>query len=189
MDITVIREDVKQQLSQERYAHTLRVVDEALMLAYRYDVSVVDAELAALLHDYAKCFSKTNLHDEIMRFSLPEDLLNYHHELWHGPVGAAISREKYAVSEDIYHAIYYHTAARKNMSHLELIIFVADYIEPARDFPGVNEVREIAKVNLEQAAQKALQNTLSFLLRQNALVYPDSILAYNALTNQCGSGK
>lgn len=179
--------DLSEQLSAQRYSHTLRVMHEAVILAEKYGESVSDVEIAAILHDNAKCLSKEILHEYISQFDLPKILLEYHHELWHGPVGAELARRNYGISDGIYQAIYNHTAARENMSRLELIIFVADYIEPARDFPGVEEVRDLAKVSLEQAALKALQNTIIYLLRRNATVFPESILAYNWLRNKYGS--
>ena len=67
------------------------------------------------------------------------------------------------------------------MTLLEKIIFLADYIEPGRKFPGVEEVRSLAKEDLDLAIIKALQNTVSFLLAKNQPVYPDTIYTYNDL--------
>lgn len=189
MDIVSLKSKVKENISNDRFLHTLRVMDEAVVLAERYGESTEKAMLAALLHDYAKCLPAQLLKDKITEFQLPVDLLKLHHELWHGPVGAELAKSEFQIDSDIYHAIYYHTTARESMSKLELIIFVADYIEPARDFTGIKEVRELAKINLEQAAQKVLQQTIIYLIKQNAIVHPDSFSAYNALTIQIGSGK
>ena len=70
------------------------------------------------------------------------------------------------------------------MSQIELIVFISDYIEPARSFPGLDEVRKLAKENLQKAAQQALKNTIIHLVNKNALIYPDTILAYNDLTKK-----
>lgn len=189
MDINRIKLNVQAMLSNERYLHTLRVMDESVKLAKQYGLAPEQAKLAALLHDYAKCLPVEVLKAEINTYKLPSDLLSYHHELWHGPVAAEIARREYNVNADIYNAIYYHTTAREGMSLLELIIFVADYIEPARDFEGVAEVRKLAEIDLEQAAQKAIQNTVIYLMRKNASVYPDSFHAYNGLTNKLRRSK
>lgn len=68
--------------------------------------------------------------------------------------------------KEVLKAIKYHTSGRPNMTLLEKIIYVADYIEPGRQFPGVEEVRELAKTSLDQALIKSLQNTITFLLKK-----------------------
>jgi predicted HD superfamily hydrolase involved in NAD metabolism len=67
------------------------------------------------------------------------------------------------------------------MTLLEKIIYVADYIEPGRHFPGVEEVRELAQSDLDLALIKSLQNTMMFLLKKNQAVYPDTFQTYNSL--------
>ena len=67
------------------------------------------------------------------------------------------------------------------MSPLEKIIYVADYIEPGRKFPGVEEVRELAEQNLDKALLQALKNTISFLISKNQSVFPDTLYTYNEL--------
>src|SRR5699024_8778339 len=152
-------------------------------LAQKYDVSIHRVKTAALLHDYAKCFSINELKDYIQTFNLPTELLSFHHELWHGPVAAELVKERFSImDEEILNAIRYHTTGRVGMTTLEYIIFVADYIEPARSFPGIEEVRLMAKVNVESAARKALRNTIIFLMNQDQAVHPDSYMAYNHLT-------
>lgn len=183
MNETEAKTIVKKRLSTKRYEHTIRVAETATQLAKCYNISPQKAALAGLLHDYAKCDTIDELKQQISAFQLPSELLDYHSELWHGPVGAMAVKEKYRIMDhNIIHAIYYHTTARENMSLLEKVIFVADYIEPGRSFPGVDEVREVAKINLDLAAQRALRNTIIHLLKKEAIIYPDTFLAYNQLT-------
>ena len=68
------------------------------------------------------------------------------------------------------------------MTRLEYIIFVADYIEPARSFPGVQEVRALAKNDLRIATRAALKNTIIYLMKKDSVIHPDSFGAYNMLT-------
>ena len=76
-------------------------------------------------------------------------LLSFHHELWHGPVGAMIARKEFGVTdEDMLNAIRFHTTGRAGMSPLEKLIYIADMIEPGRDFPGVETLRELAEENI-----------------------------------------
>jgi len=181
---------VKSKLSKDRYEHTLRVAQTAKQLAEIFNASTKKAVLAGLLHDYAKCNPPDELKEQIKHFRLPKHLLHYHKELWHGPVGAKIIKEEYMVTdEDIFHAIYYHTTARENMSLLEKIIYVADYIEPGRKFPGVEEVRKLAEVNLDLATHRAIRNSMIHLLKKDAIIFPDTFLAYNQLTKIIGGVK
>ncbi|MFD1362991.1 bis(5'-nucleosyl)-tetraphosphatase (symmetrical) YqeK [Lentibacillus salinarum] len=181
---------VRPHLKQARFDHTLRVADTAIELAEKNGSPADKVELAAILHDYAKYFPLTDMKRVIKENELPEDLLDYHHELWHGPVASVIVKRDYGVTDlGIQKAIYYHTTGRANMSQMETILFVADYIEPGRSFPGVQEVRDTAQVDLDQAAWMALRNTILFLVGQHKTVYPDTFYAYNDLTIRLNGGK
>jgi predicted HD superfamily hydrolase involved in NAD metabolism len=103
-------------------------------------------------------------------------------ELWHAPVGAyLVEKEVGIVDSDILNAIRFHTSGRPNMTLLEKIIYVADYIEPGRHFPGVEEVRELAKLSLNKALIMAIHNTIVFLMKKKQQIYPDTFLTYNDL--------
>ena len=176
---------VQSQLTTKRFEHTMRVAQTAKELAELYDVDVKKAELAAILHDFAKDFPIEKLRDVLDKGDYPKDLLLYSQELWHGPVGAYLLESKYGITDkDILHAVRFHTTGRAQMSKLELIVFVADYIEPGRQFPGVEAVRQIARKDLYKAGWTVARNTIQFLLGKNALVYPDTIDIYNDLTRR-----
>lgn len=180
---------VEPHLTQKRFEHTLRVKDTAINLAKLYDESIEKAELAAVFHDYCKYRSLDEMERIIKTTSLPKDLLNFHHELWHGPVASVLIDQEYGIDDgEIKQAIYSHTTGRANMSKLEMIIFLADYIEPGRDFPGVVDVRETAKKDLALACWMASKNTISFLMKKNATIYPDTFYAYNDLTKRTNGG-
>jgi predicted HD superfamily hydrolase involved in NAD metabolism len=109
-------------------------------------------------------------------------LLDYHPELWHGPVAASIVQERMGIrDEDVLNAIRYHTTGRAGMTRLEKIIYLADYIEPGRQFPGLDEVRELAEKDLDSAVKKAIGNTIIFLVEKSAPIFPDTFKAYNDL--------
>lgn len=176
---------VQSQLTTKRFEHSLRVADTAKKLANLYGTDEEKAELAGILHDYAKCFTMDKLRQLLIEGQFSEDLLLYHQELWHGPVGAHIMKTKYGMTDvDVLNAIQFHTTGRAQMSKLELVIYVADYIEPGRQFPEVEEVRHIAQEDLYQAAWTISSNTIRFLLQKNMLVYPDTIHVYNDLTRR-----
>jgi predicted HD superfamily hydrolase involved in NAD metabolism len=173
---------VKSRLSTKRFEHSLRVAETARELAKRYGVHEDKAELAAILHDYAKDFAVDKLKEFVIEGGLSEDLLLYHHELWHGPVGSYLLKTKHGITDqEVLDAIEFHTTGRAQMSRLELVVYVADYIEPGRQFPGVEEVRKISQEDLNRAAWIVSRNTIQFLLQKSALVYPHTIHVYNDL--------
>lgn len=175
---------VKEQLTDHRYQHTLGVMETAISLARKYGADEQKAELAAIFHDYAKFRPKEEMKEIIVSQGFPEDLLTFNAELWHAPVGAyLVEKEAGITDQEVLDAIRYHTSGRPGMTLLEKIIYLADYIEPGRHFPGVDEVRELAKESLDRALIKAVQNTILFLMKKSQTVYPDSFYTYNDLIN------
>ncbi|WP_040207909.1 bis(5'-nucleosyl)-tetraphosphatase (symmetrical) YqeK [Neobacillus jeddahensis] len=173
---------VKKQLTEHRYQHTLGVMETAISLAGRFGADVKKAEIAAIFHDYAKFRPKNEMKEIIINQGFPEDLLTFNSELWHAPVGAYLVEKEAGITDhEILDAIRYHTSGRPNMTLLEKVIYLADYIEPGRHFPGVEEVREMARENLDLALIKAVQNTIFFLMKKNQTVYPETFFTYNDL--------
>ncbi|KAB7670107.1 bis(5'-nucleosyl)-tetraphosphatase (symmetrical) YqeK [Bacillus sp. B1-b2] len=178
---------VKKQLTEKRYIHTIGVMDTAINLAERYGEVKKKAELAAIFHDYAKFRPLDEMKQVIVEQNMDPNLLLFHSELWHAPVGAyLVEQEAGIIDEDILGAIRFHTSGKPNMSLLEKIIYLADYIEPGRDFPGVNEVRELAKENLDKAFFQAVKNTIIYLIRNNRAVFPLSVDTYNYYSKKSG---
>jgi predicted HD superfamily hydrolase involved in NAD metabolism len=173
---------VKQQLTDHRYQHTLGVMETAIALAKQYGGDEQKAELAAIFHDYAKFRPKEEMKEIIISQGFSEDLLHFNSELWHAPVGTYLVEKEAGINDpEVLDAIRYHTSGRPGMTLLEKIIYLADYIEPGRHFPGVEEVREEAKSNLDQALIMAIKNTMIFLMKKNQTVYPDTFYTYNDL--------
>jgi predicted HD superfamily hydrolase involved in NAD metabolism len=178
---------VAEQITEHRYIHTIGVMETAIHLAHLYGEDPMKAEIAAIFHDYAKFRPKEEMKQIIEEQKMPSQLLEHNSELWHAPVGAYLVEKEVGINDqDVLNAIKYHTSGRPNMTLLEKIIYVADYIEPGRHFPGVEEVRELAQTNLEQALIKSLQNTMMFLLKKKQAIYPDTIQTYNFLVLKGG---
>lgn len=176
-------------LTKERMAHTLRVADTAEDLAKKNQEDASLITTASIFHDYAKYRPLDEMERIIRGSNLPKDLLHYHHELWHGPVASILIEQEYGITnKNIKQAIRYHTTGRPDMSSFEMILFVADYIEPGRDFPGIDTVRTAAEKSLNQATWKTLQNTIQFLTGKNSTIYPDTFHAYNYFTKQINGG-
>ena len=182
MNREVALELVEKQLTERRYQHTLGVAESAIELANRYGADVKKAELAAIFHDYAKFRPKEEMREIIVSQGMASTLLDFHSELWHAPVGAyLVEKEAGITNTEILDAIRYHTSGRVGMTLLDKIIYLADYIEPGRLFPGVDEVRETAKISLNQAVIEAMRNTIVFLMKKKQAVYPDTFHSYNDL--------
>ncbi|WP_033828354.1 bis(5'-nucleosyl)-tetraphosphatase (symmetrical) YqeK [Bacillus andreraoultii] len=172
---------VKQHLPEKRYIHTIGVMETAIELAKKYGCDERKAELAGIFHDYAKYRPVEEMRQVIIKERMPQELLKFHSELWHGPVGAFLVKKEVGISdEEILHAIRYHTTGRPNMTVLEKVVFLADYIEPGRKFPGVEEVRVMAQTSLDDAVFRALQNIIIFLTSQKSAIYKDTIDTYNS---------
>ncbi|MEH7384037.1 bis(5'-nucleosyl)-tetraphosphatase (symmetrical) YqeK [Bacillus sp. JJ1521] len=173
---------VEEQLTEHRYQHTLGVMETAIELSKRFNADEKKAETAAIFHDYAKFRPKDEMKQIIIDQHMPSDLLIHNTELWHAPVGAYLVKTEVGIEdEEILGAIRYHTSGREKMTLLEKVIFVADYIEPGRHFPGVEEGRELAKQNLDNALIYALRNTIMFLAKKNQAIYPDTLKTFNSL--------
>lgn len=183
----MIREEllnqVKEQMTAHRFIHTMGVASTAVILAARFGADPEKAELAGLLHDYCKFWDKSKMQEIMEREeAIPSLLLQYDKELWHAPVGAVVAKQELGVEDqDVLNAIGYHTSGRPGMSKLEKILWLADYIEPGRQFPGVDEVRELAEHHLDAALVKALSNTITFLMKQKKRIYPLTFETYNDL--------
>ncbi len=172
---------VKEQMTDHRFLHTLGVASTAVTLAERFGADPQKAELAGLLHDFCKYWEKSKMRGIMEREpSIPADLLDYDKELWHAPVGAIVARQELGIEDqEVLDAIAYHTSGRPGMSRLEKILWLADYIEPGRQFPGVEEIRELAEQHLDFALAQALGNTISFLVKQKKRIYPLTLQTYN----------
>ncbi|PAE21889.1 phosphohydrolase [Bacillus sp. 7504-2] len=173
---------VREHLTEHRYQHTIGVMETAILLARQYGADEKKAEVAAIFHDYAKFRPKEEMKQIILAEKMAPELLQYNSELWHAPVGAFLVEKEVGIADmEILNAIKYHTSGRVGMSILEKIIYLADYIEPGRQFPEVEEVRELANKDLQLALIKAVQNMISFLMNKNQPIFPDTFHTYNDL--------
>lgn len=185
MDIQQIKEKVQQNLSEKRYMHTLRVSELAKQLAEQFGVEVDQVEKAALIHDYLKETPNEQLHQYIASANDPAQVLNAHPILWHGPAVAEIATDTFGITDQsIIEAVRYHTTGRPHMNAVEEIVFIADYMEPARSFPGIEDVRNAAEESIEQGIAIALGNTITHLVSQRAKIHPLTFKAYNAYIDQ-----
>jgi predicted HD superfamily hydrolase involved in NAD metabolism len=178
---------VRAQMHEKRYRHTLGVARSAVLLAKRFGADPVKAELAGLLHDYCKCWPVDKMFEVLVRHDMPTDLLEGEKELWHAFAGAIVIQTDLGVTDpEILQAVRYHTTGRAGMTLLEKVVCVADYIEPSRSYPGVDQIRELAEKDLDAALATALGGTIQFLIDKQKTVYPLTLIAYNDLISRKG---
>ena len=180
-DLKKYENEILERIGEKRFLHTIRVKDTAIKLAKIHDVDVEKAEIAGFLHDCAKIRDKKDLIKAAKENNLllTKEMIKAP-QIIHSYLGALFAREFYGIDdEDILNAITYHTTGRANMSDLEKIIFLADYIEPLRNFDGVERARELANKDLDAAMYFALNNTLRFLVERDSYIVPATVLARN----------
>lgn len=197
-----IKKYLKKHLTKERYQHTVGVAHTAVAMGMRYNPDTSNAEFikraetAGLLHDCAKCMDNDKKIKICEKNNIPcSDFEISHPYLLHGKVGAYIAQNKFDIlDEDILQAITWHTTGRPEMSLLEKIIFIADYIEPSRNpIPELDVIRQLAFVDIDKAMEKILSNTLKFLEKKGnpmdkmTQITYDSYVSVNTTTYKGGS--
>lgn len=176
---------VEPQMSAKRFAHVLRVEEMALALAEHYQVDEQLVSIAALTHDYAKERPDADFLAVIKENHLDPDLKIWGNNVWHGVVGAElVAEELHIYDERILTAIRQHTIGGAAMSSLSQILYMADYIESGRTFPGVEEVRALAFDDLAASVGWQTQHTLNYLITQKLPVYPGTLETYNVWSTQ-----
>lgn len=176
LSLKKLRKEMKKVQDSRRFEHTLGVEYTAAALAMRYGCDIQEARIAGLLHDCAKCLTDEKRLSICRKHDIPVTAVERKNPfLLHAKVGAYLARKKYGVkNQDILNAIRSHTTGRQNMSTLEKIIFVADYIEPGRTHAPANlaEIRKLAFVDLDKTLLRILEETLNYLKTSNGDIDP-----------------
>ncbi len=173
-------EQIRNQMSEKRLNHVLGVERMAIRLAKENGVALEQASIAALVHDYAKERSDSEMIQIIKEQKFDQDLLVFGNPIWHGIVGAYLIEHELGITDpEIIEAVKLHTTGAKKMSQLAKVIYVADYVEEGRDFPLVEEARKIAFENLDQAVAFETKHTLAYLVNKEVKIYPKTIETYN----------
>lgn len=177
---------LKQNLTENRFYHSMEVAKEARNLAINYDIDYEKAFLSGILHDCCKCFNKEQILNACKKYKFElDDVLSSQLDLSHSFLGSFVAYDVYGVKdEDILNSIKYHTTGRKNMSILEKILYIADYIEPTRNyFEGIEKARELAYKNLDEAMCYILKNTIKFNENKGRQIHYLSLEAYEFYKN------
>ncbi|WP_338211664.1 bis(5'-nucleosyl)-tetraphosphatase (symmetrical) YqeK [Lactobacillus juensis] len=170
----------KSNMTEDRFKHCIGVSKTAQKLAELNQYDIDKAALAGFIHDYAKQVSVEEYREVIKTKGFDQDLLNWNRSIWHGIVGTYfIQRDLKITDSEILTAVRRHTTADVEMTTLDKIVFMADYIEPGRSFPGVEEARKITYANLDEGVGYQLAHTLGFLIEKRNKIYPRTLDAYN----------
>ena len=178
-ELSWLREKAYAYLKPKRIAHVAGCENEAVMLAVYWGEEPEKAAEAAILHDIAKKFKL----EEQLRISEKYGIINDHTELacpkiLHAKTGAAMARDLFGVDDAVYEAIRWHCTGKPDMTLLEKIIWLADYIEPTRDFPGVEKIRKLAYEDIDKALAASLEMSLAFIRKEGGEPYTDTVKAY-----------
>ncbi|MDO5724868.1 MAG: bis(5'-nucleosyl)-tetraphosphatase (symmetrical) YqeK [Tissierellia bacterium] len=177
---------LKKDIGKERYLHSLNVVKVAKELGKRYNCDLKKCEIAALYHDCGKLIPFQRQIDKLKEYniSLDQEILDAK-PIVHAYLGAYIAKNEYGIIDtEILNAIKYHTIGRENMTMLEKIIFVADFIEPNRSFEGVEKLRNLAFENLDKTVYEGVKQNIIFIVNSDYYIYEPAIKIYNHLRSK-----
>ncbi|MGO2695613.1 bis(5'-nucleosyl)-tetraphosphatase (symmetrical) YqeK [Bavariicoccus seileri] len=171
---------VKKALSDHRFEHCVRVEQTAIGLARHYGVDEEAASICGLSHDWCKELSKSDQLKWLHKAGLSQTLSDYGSAIVHGPVAAYRLKHEYGLThKGIYDAIWQHTIGGEHMDDLARVLFVADYIEPKRDFSGVEIARNLARTSLKEACDFKISHSLEHLVTTHKPIYPEAVTVYN----------
>jgi len=181
MDNNFIISELKEKLSPRRYEHTLGVMHTAEKLARHYNADVDKCVTAAVLHDCAKDMENNKMIEICNNNGMEiDEFYSYTPDLLHSLAGTIVAKNIYGIhDEEILDSIKYHTTGRWNMSLTEQIVFIADFIEPGRTMPGVEEIRDMAFNGLDEALFVVVDRTIKHVIFKRALLHPDTIHCRN----------
>jgi len=162
-------------IAPRRQAHTLGTEMEVATLAERWGADAAEAREAAILHDVTKGLDRGEQLRLCEKYGMmPDAVESENPKLLHAMTGAGWARDEFGVNDAVFDAILYHTTGRPDMTLLDKIIYIADYIEPNRDFPGLDALRDMAYTDLDAAVAYGLALTAEQLEEKGAAVHPRS---------------
>lgn len=162
-------------LKPSRVNHVLGCRDTAVALAKRWGADETDAARAGLLHDITKALDGERQLTLIGEYGIILDAFYRENpKILHALTGALVAQRLFGENEAVVQAIRYHTTGKADMNLLQKIVYVADYMEPGRNFPGVEKLRELAFSDLDAALKLGLTMTLELLKQQGSEISPES---------------
>lgn len=182
-----------QRVKPNRYVHCLSVAKTARKIARAYDLDDRVARMAGLLHDWDKGLSPQRLADRVVDYQLPFDkeIVTTMPWILHGPTAAAVLEDQFPeLGKDVFQAIARHTVGACDMSELDMVIFVADKLEPTHDIEEYKLIAQnIGMVSLEELFFQVLQEGLSYLVRERRPLYAQSVEVWNCYCTKIGDSQ
>lgn len=181
VDISQMQGKLKDMLLEKRYLHSLNVMETAKDMAKYYHADAEKAEIAGLLHDCAKNYSTAEMFILCEKFGIELDsVAKKQPGLIHAFLGAEVAKREFQIDdEEIYDAIYYHTVGKPKMGVLTKIIYIADGIEPLRNYDGVDTLRELAYRDLDKAIIYQMDLTIKQVIKKGTLLHPGTVNTRN----------
>ena len=179
-----IKNDLKENLTEYRYIHSLGVMEMAEELATIYNVDVESTRLAGLLHDIAKEMTEEESLKYVAENSIAiDDIEKINVSILHGKIGADIAKKKYGVNEQIQKAIQYHTETNPNMDTLAKIIYVSDKIEKNRKSEkfDLEYERNLAKEDIDAAVLFIIDASIKKVIKKGKLLHPTRVETRNKI--------
>ncbi len=172
---------LRERLTERRFIHSLNVAESAKELAQIYGYDEAKAYTAGLIHDCCKDTPAGLQLSYMLENKMPlTDMEISTAKLYHAMCGSMFIQKEFGIDdEEIINAVRYHTTGRKNMSLLEKIVFIADFISEERDYNGVDVMREKARRSLDEAIVEGLSFTIKDLIDAGRVVHTDTLDAYN----------
>lgn len=176
---------IRERLSDYRFYHSLCVAESARLLAKRYGADEEKAEVAGILHDITKECSEIEHLEIIKKADMPiSPLEKSGKKFYHQMSGSAYANVILGIEDkEILDAIRYHTTGRENMSIMDEIIYLADFISADRDYEDVDIMRQQVEKGKEYGLLYATEFTIKSVVSKNALLHPDTVNAYNWILN------
>lgn len=185
-DLCKMEKKLKKAVDSDRFHHTLGVMFTAASLAMVWDVDLTKARVAGLLHDCAKCISNEKKIEMCRKNKISVSKFEIENPfLLHAKLGAYLAEKKYDVNDpEILGAITWHTTGKPDMSMLEKIIYVADYIEPARyKAPNLALVRKLAFSDIDECVYQILKDSVDYLAANPKTMDVTTVEAYQYYKN------
>lgn len=172
-------------LKPKRVNHVLGCAEMAVRLAEKYGADPMLARRAGLLHDITKAMDGP---DQLLLLDeydiIVSDFERNHPKLLHAKTGAGVAKYVFGECDEVCRAIYWHTTGKPDMALMEKIVYIADYMEPNRSFPGVEELRKAVFQDLDRGLLKGFEMCIDELVRENKTVCQDSVDARDYLRRQ-----
>lgn len=171
------------ELKPARFRHSRDVSRTAVRLAECWGADIEQARLAGILHDCARGLRGEALFEAAKAAGLePSEIENKQPALLHAPLGEIWARTRFGVEDPtVLQAIRRHTTGAAQMTLLDKVIYIADFIEPGRKFPGVEKIRELVVKGPDETLLAAYNHTIAYILTGDGLLHPDTVAGRNFL--------